>query len=384
MKLRPSSLPMIAKCPASWRRQSLAAAEYGPEPDNEAAARGREIHARLAQIVTDGGLSGLISAKDDLNNDVPVRILAARAVSMLSTLDAFSAENAVVYVEKALPTGDRFVFSGTADLVVVLPESEKIIVLDYKSGMTEQEESFAHPQLVCYATLAFMSRCELCCVSPDSLFTDAFAVFGAIIPACGKMGPPVRIDSTTYLAAHEQLSELFLTSVQTNTPRVNPGDHCAFCWAAGKTCRAYENTVHAVVNRATTLPSLETVPDESLADIYGQLKQVAKLKDTIASELRRRIIERNGPCGGMGLNVRKGTVKLQGNALIEACVKWGITVDDLKVAANLKDLGAIVAKKLGVKKVDGVALVATEFGNRAVVGEPSLVLGEVGDDAEAE
>lgn len=377
MKIRPSSLPRLAACPASFRRVAQATVQYGPEPENEAMARGQAVHAELATIVMNHGLCGLQDAKDDLNRDITVRVLAGRAWYTLTTLEMVGPA-CHVGVEKHLPSAGclavslkDYPFEGTADLIVWNRHSRRIVVLDYKSGFAIQSEAWEHPQLVCYAVLAMMSAWDLLRESV-SLDRDT-TVFGQIVSPVGKLGVPLRVDKTNLSDAYDQLTKI-ARECETENLQPEPGKHCAWCWAAGKTCDAFRNTVSESLVVLGKEPRLPSVPDETLVDAYAKAKQLAALQDALGAEIKRRIHETGKPCAGYTIKTRKGTVKLAGDALVEACVEWGVTAADLGIAVNIKDMGNAVAAKLKVKKIDGLNLVEAKYGSRAVHADGAQAL----------
>jgi len=346
-----------------------AIANCGPEFPNAAMQNGTDIHRQMANIVGEGGLQGLKAAKDNLSLEVAVRILAMRAWSTITTLGFQSAD--VVLAEFPLPICPDDVpaglnFAGTADLVVVDMATRRALVIDYKSGMTTQEPSYEHPQLVAYAVLAYFS------LSGYLNEAEPEVVYGQIIPAAGKMSDPLRVDKENVSATLAQLIELCQDAADVSEPPT-PGPHCGWCYAAGKTCDEFKRAVGSAIVQAKH-DNMALVDEKALADAYYTVRRLASLQDSIANELKRRIVERGGPVAGWDLKLRKGTVKLTGHALAAACQKWGIAAQDLGISINIKDVGDAVAKKLGVKKVDGLSLVETSFGTEAVHSEGSQVL----------
>lgn len=372
MKIRCSMAPRVAKCPASFQRTNAAIERCGLEESGPLAQRGTDIHKEMASIVLQRGLVGLKEASTDLRLDVAVRILAMRAWSTITTLGLQNAK--IVRVELHLPCDDahkyigyNFPWEGTADIVIQDDESLVAAVFDYKSGFATQLPAYEHPQLVAYATLLYYS------------LNKKYTVFGQIIPTVGKMHDPLRVDEDNDEDTTAQLVEIAL---EANKPFAcqEPGEWCAWCYAAGRTCNDFVETVSEAIITCGRSLAIKDVPDGVLADAYYKARQLSSIHDTLADELKRRIIAAGKPVGGYGLKLRKGTVRLTGAALAEACAKWNITADDLDIAINIKDIGEIVAKRLKVKKADGLSLVELEFGNRAVFAEGSKILEEADEE----
>jgi hypothetical protein len=367
--IRCSSLPRLAACPASFKLSRIAEASSGVLQSGDAALRGKEIHAELASIVKDGGIRGLQKASANLALDVAVRILAGRAWAAIC--DA-GLQEADINTPEMEVSHESLGLTGTADLVVVDSGTLRCLVLDYKSGYASVGESAEHAQVLGYALCLY-----------DEYQPNAFkvpTVFGRIVPACGKMSAPVRVDNDTRDEAYIQLSSI-RNAAQHEQPSVCPGPHCVYCPAAGRTCHAFSaDFTDALVSTKRLGENLPAIPDAQLVEAYQKLKQLATLESALSAEIKRRVVTNGATCAGYALKMRQGTTRLTGDGLTAACAKHGITSAELGIAVNIKDIGDAVARHLGIKKVDGLALVLQEFGSVAVQSEPAVVIGKATEE----
>jgi hypothetical protein len=374
--IRCSSLPRLAMCPASYRLAQRAEATAGIIPSGDAAVRGTDIHRQLAEIVNADGIQGLQTASKNIGLDIAVRILAGRAWSAICDAELQDASGWTTESEVAYPELD---LSGHADLVVYKLLANRFLVLDYKSGYASVNDSAENAQILGYAMCLHNHTARNTSVV-GSINLPPLVVFGRIVPACGKMSAPVRVDNDTIQMAYHQLITI-LNATRAENTKVNPGPHCTYCPAAGRTCDAFSKTYsEALTTTEAMSQALPSIPDTHLMDAFLKLKQLAVLEDALSAEIKRRIVVNGKPCAGYTLKMRQGTTRLSGDGLEQVCTKYGILHTDLGIQVNVKTIGDVVAKKLGVKKIDGLGLVEAEFGNLAVQGEPTAVLAKADEE----
>ena len=378
MNIRCSSLPRLYMCPGSLRLAMRAEASTGIMQSGDAAVRGTDIHKQLAEIVTAGGIQGLQEASRNIGLDIAVRILAGRAWAAICDAELQDAD--MWHAEMPVEHGGLSL-TGTADLVVYKTAINKALVLDYKSGYAAVNDSAENAQILGYSMCLYDHTRRNTKVYGNITLPE-LVVFGRIVPACGKMSAPVRIDVRCAGTALDQLDSI-IRATKKDDPKVSTGPHCTYCPAAGRTCDAF--TAHFNEALTTTQPLTQTlpaIPDASLIDAYLKLKQLAVLEDALTAEIKRRLVVNGGTCAGYTLKMRQGSTRLSGDGLVKACVKYGITSDDLGIAVNVKAIGDLIAKRMGVKKADGLSLLTSEFGHLAVQGEPTAVLSKADEEAE--
>ena len=363
-------------CPASYSLGQQADASCGLIPSVDAAQRGTDIHSQLADIVNKDGIQGLQAASKNLGFDIAVRILAGRAWSAicdaeLQDADGWTTESEVAHLALEL--------TGHADLVVYKQIANRFLVLDYKSGYASVNDSAENAQILGYAVCLYDHTWRNT-KTYGNIVLPELIVFGRIVPACGKMSAPVRIDVRCAGTALDQLDSIIKATKKDN-PHVSPGPHCTYCPAAGRTCDAFKATFSEALTTTEAIgQTLPSIPDAHLMDAYLKLKQLAVLEDALSAEIKRRIVVNGKPCAGYTLKMRQGTTKLGGEGLVKACAKYGITSDDLGIAVNVKAIGDVIAKRLGVKRADGLSLLTTEFGHLAIQGEPTAVLSKADEE----
>ncbi|WP_414464392.1 DUF2800 domain-containing protein [Hyphomicrobium sp. DY-1] len=160
---------------------------------------------------------------------------------------------------------------GTNDCSVYKPGSKTLYIFDYKHGAGVPVEVVENPQLLYYALGAAMRRGN----RPLSK-----VVMTIVQPRCPHHAGPVRadeVDALQLIEWGEDLRDAVARARDPNAPLAS-GKHCRFCPAAGICPQLEDTAVKAAMNEFDDVPSLDTIPQLSGADLAAKLKLAGEIE----------------------------------------------------------------------------------------------------------
>lgn len=284
----PSSMRRRELCPASMRLE-----EGLPEPPTSPeAGRGSRIHDLTA---------GYIQKGEALEPQTEEQELALKCFEYWQRVflpEEEAEKMAVGKVEHRVEyrvikdDPETQLYFGTADFIGLFNESERGLIIDWKTGFLETDPAPDNIQGAAYA-LALMQEFDLkeCAVhfynptqnrASSHVFTDAEA-----------------------LARH--IMRVHNLCLAPDTPPRPGEDQCRYCRAFYHgTCAGVKKELAKIAELAPELEgSIKSLSDEQLADFFEKTKVVAKAKDLAEKELRERI-ERDGSCAGHRIKLTSG------------------------------------------------------------------------------
>lgn len=167
---------------------------------------------------------------------------------------------------------------GTADAVIYHPESQELVVADYKHGQGYAVEADANPQLLYYA-IGAASLIK----APVKKVTVAI-----VQPRAFHKSGPIRSWSCSTTDLFEYVGVLRAAAQATEDPNapLNPGAWCKFCKARGF-CPALRDEAIAASNVEFT-----TVPDTLTSEQLGEILEKATLIEDWISAVRAEALRR--------------------------------------------------------------------------------------------
>ena len=282
-----SALPIVARCPASW------ALPHAREADpSEPAERGSAIHAFLADVTKHGRDAALERVPEEfrpacelIDTDRLPTHLAAEVTFRLD-LRGERAEEVGRDLDRstyAKRTGEAWVVYGTADLVGIDEESDAVVVYDYKTGWSTQDDAADHWQIKALALAAAWA------------YGKANARVGIIrVWETGRVSYDVaELDTFDLEGAAEDLNRILDARVKAGedlreglAPSVTTGRHCRYC-PAFHACPAQV----ALVRQAAAAPEdlerklAELITPENAAKAYHRIAQVQMVLDRVKKQI---------------------------------------------------------------------------------------------------
>lgn len=283
-----SRLPIVARCPASW---ALPHAEEA-EP-SEPSKRGRAIHAFLADVATHGRNAALERVPEEyrpacelIDTDRLPTHLAAEVTFRLDVLRREAVEvgrdlNRSTYAER---TGEDWVVYGTADLVGIDDDADAVVVYDYKTGWSAQDDAADHWQV---KALALAAACA---------YGKSNARIGIIrVWETGHVSYRVaELDAFDLDVVAEDLHRILDARARAweelragRAPSVATGRHCRYC-PAFHACPAQV----ALVRQAAAAPEdlerklAELITPENAAKAYHRIAEVQMVLDRVMKQIK--------------------------------------------------------------------------------------------------
>lgn len=288
----PSSLSRRELCPASYVEEG--AVDRSLLPPSPYAERGTRIH-NLAESYIEILLSSEthVSKADDCESDE--ERLAWKICDFVASERERWGENWIYYTEQKVEYNEFFetLLYGYYDFMALNEREKKAYVYDWKTGFRAVEEAADNPQGAAYA-LAIMQQFGVNAV--EVTFFN---------PAIGQVSRHT-FNSMEGIAAY---IHRVIDACKSPNPAHNVGEEqCRYCAAAQLgTCGAYMAHHNALDNAAheTAYLPIPKLDDESLSELYRRCRAVAKLSETVESELKGRV-EKNGACGDWKIKCQSG------------------------------------------------------------------------------
>lgn len=283
-----SRLPIVARCPASW---ALPHAEEA-EP-SEPSKRGRAIHAFLADVSEHGREAALERVPEEyraiceaIDTDTLPTHLAHEVAFRLNLRTGAARElgrNIDRNYEIDRSDWDEYCIDGTADLVGIDDAADAVVVYDYKTGWSAQDDAADHWQIKALALaaaraygksnarLGIIRVWESGAVSYDVATFDAFDLDRIEVDLCAVLDR--RFDAVDEIRAGR-------------VPTVTTGRHCRYC-PAFHACPAQV----ALVRQAAAAPEelerklVELITPENAAKAYHRIAEVQMVLDRVKKQI---------------------------------------------------------------------------------------------------
>src|SRR5690606_19492231 len=284
-----SRLPIVARCPASW---ALPHAEEA-EP-SEPSRRGRAIHAFLADVSVHGREAALERVPEEyraiceaIDTDKLPTHLAHEVAFRLNLRTGAARElgrNIDRNYELDRSDWDEYCIDGTADLVGIDDEDDAVVVYDYKTGWSAQDDAADHWQIKALALaaaraygksnarLGIIRVWESGTVSYDVATFDAFDLDRIEVDLCAVLDR--RFEAVNEIRAGR-------------VPTVTTGRHCRYC-PAFHACPAQV----ALVRQAAAAPEdlerrfAELITPENAALAYHRIVEVQMVLDRVMKQIK--------------------------------------------------------------------------------------------------
>ena len=276
----PSSLERRFLCPASYRQE-----EGLPSVDNPEASAGTRLHALIAERAKHGFIEQPISEEESN--------IVENAISLLTS---YSYGNEAVFVEEPLEyfVEGKLIYNGTADIVILF--SDKVIIIDWKTGHREVTEAENNWQGAAYA-LAAMQK------------------FGRSKAEVVFYNPVIFQKSTTlfdnWKVLDSQIRTLIAKCEAADAPLVSGDKQCRYCKASihgtcPLLCRSLADLTSSEVALSNSPEQMiENMPDDKLLDFYEKCKLLEPLQKK-ADEVVRARCRAKGSLGCYTLKVIAG------------------------------------------------------------------------------
>lgn len=282
-----SALPIVARCPASW------ALPHAREADpSEPAERGSAIHAFLADVTKHGRDAALERVPEEFRPACELidtdRLPTHLAAEVTFRLDLWGerAEEVGRDLDRstyAKRTGEAWVVYGTADLVGIDEESDAVVVYDYKTGWSTQDDAADHWQIKALALAAAWA------------YGKANARVGIIrVWETGRVSYDVaELDTFDLEGAAEELNRILDARVKAGedlreglAPSVTTGRHCRYC-PAFHSCPAQVALARQVAAAPYELDRqlAELITTENAAKAYHRIAQVQMVLDRVKKQI---------------------------------------------------------------------------------------------------
>jgi len=258
----------LLNCPGSGAME----AKCEKDEDTPESASGTRIHAHCAGLPV----------------EPPLTLTENDTAEMCRSLEEQAKEqwkqrlSGIHYIQEAredrlyLRDGLKIAFSGQPDLVLM--SQNKALVLDYKTGFGDQQDSCENDQL---RALAVLLKHEY----PDLEEITA----GIIQPGAG-----MRVELVTFNAEHLEAAtaEVFgaLESAKRPVAPLILGDHCKWCRAKA-ICPKQQHQFKKLSNMTitTNMERQELLPNETLFQLLKQKGNVLKFIGELEAEAKRRL-----------------------------------------------------------------------------------------------
>lgn len=283
-----SRLPIVARCPAAWALPHAKEAE-----PSEPSQRGSAIHAFLADVSEHGREAALERVPEEyraiceaIDTDKLPTHLAHEVAFRLNLRTGAARElgrNIDRNYEIDRSDWDEYCIDGTADLVGIDEESDAVVVYDYKTGWSTQDDAADHWQIKALALAAAWA------------YGKANARVGIIrVWETGRVSYDVaELDTFDLEGAAEDLNRILDARVKAGedlreglAPSVTTGRHCRYC-PAFHACPAQV----ALVRQAAAAPEdlerklAELITTENAAKAYHRIAQVQMVLDRVKKQI---------------------------------------------------------------------------------------------------
>lgn len=284
-----SRLPIVARCPAAW---ALPHAEEA-EP-SEPSRRGRAIHAFLADVSEHGREAALERVPEEyraiceaIDTDTLPTHLAHEVAFRLNLRTGTARElgrNIDRNYEIDRSDWDEYCIDGTADLVGIDEEADAVVVYDYKTGWSAQDDAADHWQIKALALAAAWA------------YGKSNARIGIIrVWETGHVSYRVaELDAFDLAGVAEDLHRILDARARAwedlragRAPSVTTGRHCRYC-PAFHACPAQV----ALVRQAAAAPEdlerklAELITPENAAKAYHRIVEVQLVLDRVMHQIK--------------------------------------------------------------------------------------------------
>lgn len=332
-----SGYSRLLHCPGSWRlEQQSPVAEETPEM-----ASGTKIHAWLAGELPDEALT-----LQEMGTATMCRELEHRAIDAWKQICGIAGDVTTIREERMyLHEGFAPIFSGKPDLVLISRERREALILDYKTGFGEQQDSCENDQL---RALSVLLRHE----TPDIVAVTV----GIIQPGAG-----MHVQLSTFEASHiddaeSELRAALKRAMEPDAPTVL-GNHCKFC-AAKAICDKQQRNLERVerLHIGTYVDRQELLSNDRLAELLDACGQAERMIGNIRAEAKRRLEAGESVPGWRLVDGAARRTVTDAKTLAETLlIHLGITHQEIvERCASIKvsDLDVLIRQKTGMKVKD--------------------------------
>jgi len=284
-----SRLPIVARCPASW------ALPHAEEADpSEPSQRGRAIHAFLADVSQHGREAALERVPEEYRaiceaidtDKLPTHL--AHEVAFRLNLRTGTARELGRNIDRNYAIDrsdwDEYCIDGTADLVGIDDDADAVVVYDYKTGWSAQDDAADHWQIKALALAAAWA------------YGTSNARIGIIrVLETGDVSYRVaELDAFDLAGVAEELRRILDARARAwedlragRTPSVTTGRHCRYC-PAFHACPAQV----ALVRQAAAAPEdlerklAELITHENAALAYHRIVEVQMVLDRVMRQIK--------------------------------------------------------------------------------------------------
>ena len=290
----PSSLARRAACPGSWRIEKDL-----PSFETEDANEGTRLHAEIEKQIKRCAAGKDILIDDENVSKMFNRFLQIAGAESVSNFDVTperiaSGEGVEVFTEKKLSFfyAGFEQYSGTADVVIL--SSDKLVVIDWKTGHRAVDAAADNVQLAAYALAAIQkfkrTSADVYIYNPV-INQDEHAKFADPLPLA------------------KYIMEVIANCQEPDAPLRPSESACRYCKGmCYGTCPAVRATAELAVRDAakiTPLPRLSALETSVLVELADKCEMVGKLSARVDAEIRRRC-EADGACGPFRLKAKSG------------------------------------------------------------------------------
>lgn len=299
MKLRASSLPRLALCPASYHLSQNAPAL----PESDDATRGSKIHAWLA------------GEKVDLSPDEQDD--ASECLAILDNLTMRLPEPDEILTEQEMSLDvDGVTITGHVDRVEI--RGAHALLVDFKTGRNEVELAESNAQLGAYSLMLAASRGDI------EEFTLAI-----IQPHARNGGSQATFRRAELVGYWRRVCEV-IRAIRAAETGPQPGvEQCRYCPAA-PLCPAMRREL-ATVDKADLSPARwETYAPEDKLALYDLCSRVLKAAGVIHSLIKSELAANPNMYGG-ALCLKPGTIR---TTITDAAGLYGRLVQECGLTAE--------------------------------------------------
>lgn len=304
-------------------------------------ASGTKIHAWLAGELPDEELT-----LPEMDTAQMCRTLEHCAIDEWKQMRGVTHDVIIIREERMyLHEGFSPIFSGKPDLVLISREQSEALILDYKTGYGEQQDSCENDQL---RALAVLLRHE----NPDI----AAVTVGIIQPGAG-----MRVQLSTFNASHiddaeDELRAALKRAQDPDAPTVL-GNHCKYCNAKA-ICDKQQRNLERVerLHIGTYVDRQELLSNDRLSELLDACGQAERMIGNIRAEAKRRL-EAGESVPGWRLvdGAARRTVTDAKTLADTLLIQLGITHQEIvERCASIKvsDLDVLIRQKTGMKAKD--------------------------------
>lgn len=348
VETRPSSSGRWSKCEASAVLETQAEAE---REASAAAIRGTKLHDEAYNFALHK------PGNYDADSVRAVEIANALISDFLDTKESLG--EVTQLMEFKLEAEGYELLAGTADRLVVA--GQVAFLLDYKFGSIYVDNDRDNTQLLIYS--GHIAK----------LFPQVTKVFAVIIqPARNDFPSPFVFDRETLLAEFDALNQIAQSIHRWNGETelsFEVGDHCRYC-KAKPICKEYMKSIgmNELVQISSTAPSIQSLPDEDLVEIFRAkdlIKKVNDYMDAVKAELEARLQSR--PIEGVKFAKGRGS-RVWNDPFHAAEVLSSMGVEPWKTEIISPFAAELKLKELQISKKDIEDLISS------VDGKPTLKL----------